>query len=46
LNTKDTDGCEVVAGKLNDTFKNGLFVAMNNDKTFYFYDLAKLGLEP
>lgn len=46
LNTKDTDGCEVVAGKLNDTFKNGLFVAMNNDKTFYFYDLAQLGLEP
>jgi len=46
LNTKDTDGCEVVSVGLNETFKNGLFVAMNNDKTFYFYDLDKLGLDP
>lgn len=44
LNTKQTDGCEVVTIPLNETFKNGLFVAMNDEKNFYFYDLAKLGL--
>ncbi|MCR9181775.1 MAG: phytase [Flavobacteriaceae bacterium] len=44
LNTKQTDGCEVVTIPLNDTFKNGLFVAMNDERNFYFYDLAKLGL--
>jgi len=44
LNTKQTDGCEVVTTPLNDTFKNGLFVAMNDEKNFYFYDLDKLGL--
>jgi len=44
LNTKQTDGCEVVTMPLNDTFKNGLFVAMNDERNFYFYDLAKLGI--
>ena len=42
LSTTETDGCEVVTVPLNDTFKSGLFVAMNNDKDFYFYDLDKL----
>ena len=45
LSTKQTDGCDVVAVPLNSTFKSGLFVAMNDEKNFYFYDLDKLGLE-
>ncbi|MDT0606590.1 phytase [Croceitalea rosinachiae] len=44
LSTSETDGCEVVTIPLNDTFSNGLFVAMNDEKNFYFYDLNKLGL--
>ncbi|RKS53937.1 3-phytase [Gillisia mitskevichiae] len=44
LNTKQTDGCEVVTIPLNNTFKKGLFAAMNNDRNYYFYDLEKLGL--
>ncbi|WP_350286453.1 phytase [uncultured Croceitalea sp.] len=42
LGTLETDGCEVVTVKLNDTFTNGLFVAMNDEKNFYFYDLKKV----
>ncbi|RXG20643.1 3-phytase [Leeuwenhoekiella polynyae] len=42
LATTETDGCEVVTVPLNDSFKNGLFVAMNDDGTFYYYDLGKL----
>ncbi|WP_276168267.1 phytase [Zobellia alginiliquefaciens] len=45
LSTLETDGCEVVTVPLNATFKNGLFVAMNDEKNFYFYDLGKLGME-
>lgn len=45
LSTLETDGCEVVTLPLNNTFLNGLFVAMNDEKNFYFYDLGKLGLE-
>ncbi|WP_158974619.1 phytase [Cellulophaga sp. L1A9] len=45
LATLETDGCDVVTVPLNATFKNGLFVAMNDEKDFFFYDLAKLGLE-
>lgn len=45
LTTKETDGCEVVTVPLNEQFPNGLFVAMNDEKNFYFYDLGKLGLE-
>lgn len=45
LTTKQTDGCDVVAVPLNKTFKSGLFVAMNDEQNFYFYDLDKLGLE-
>jgi 3-phytase len=44
LTTKQTDGCDVVAVPLNEQFPNGLFVAMNDEKNFYFYDLGKLGL--
>jgi 3-phytase len=42
LSTIETDGCEVVSTPLNDTFNSGLFVAMNNNKNFYFYDLDKI----
>ncbi|WP_133674101.1 phytase [Maribacter caenipelagi] len=45
LSTTETDGCEAVTVPLNDMFKNGLFVAMNDEKNFYFYDLGKLGLQ-
>lgn len=45
LATKQTDGCEVVSTSLNDTFESGLFVAMNDDKNFFFYDLKRLKLE-
>lgn len=45
LSTIETDGCEVVTVSLNDKFPNGLFVAMNDEKNFYFYDLKKLGLQ-
>jgi 3-phytase len=45
LSTQQTDGCDVIAVPLNSTFKSGLFVAMNDEKNFYFYDLDKLGLE-
>lgn len=44
LSTLETDGCEVVTIPLNAIFKNGLFVAMNDEKNFFFYDLGKLGL--
>jgi len=42
LTTLETDGCEVVTLPLNDNFPNGLFVAMNDEKNFYFYDLNKI----
>ncbi len=42
LSTYGTDGCEVVTTPLNATFKNGLFVAMNEGKDFYFFDLGKV----
>ncbi|MGB3145271.1 MAG: phytase [Maribacter sp.] len=44
LSTLETDGCEVVTVALNRQFPNGLFVAMNDEKNFYFYDLGKLGI--
>lgn len=45
LTTLETDGCEVVTVPLNNTFPNGLFAAMNDEKNFYFYDLGKFGLQ-
>ena len=42
LGTTETDGCEVYTGYLNEKFPNGLFVAMNDNKNFYFYDLSKI----
>ncbi|MCQ0111616.1 phytase [Zhouia amylolytica] len=45
LSTTETDGCEVVTYPLNKVFSKGLFVAMNDDGTFYFYNYDKLQLE-
>jgi len=42
LTTLETDGCEVVTVPLNDTFSRGLFVAMNDEKNFYFYNFGRL----
>lgn len=42
LGTKATDGCEVYTGYLSEKFKNGLFVAMNEERDFYYYDLSRL----
>ena len=42
LSTTATDGCDVVTVPLNKNFKSGLFVAMNEEKNFYFYDFDKL----
>ncbi|WP_194766636.1 phytase [Tamlana sp. I1] len=44
LGTKETDGCDVTTVALGDKFPNGLFVSMNDEKNFYFHDLAKLKL--
>lgn len=44
LGTTETDGCDVTTVSLGDKFPNGLFVSMNNDKTFFFHDLRKLKL--
>lgn len=42
LGTVETDGCEAVTAPLGGRFPNGLFVAMNDDRTFHFFDLAKV----
>jgi 3-phytase len=34
---RDSDGSDVTAVSLNNTFKHGLFVAMSTDRTFHFY---------
>lgn len=42
LGTVETDGCEVTTVGLGATFPNGLFVAMNDERNFYMYDLGKI----
>jgi len=42
LSTFQTDGCEVVTTPLNTKFDTGLFVAMNDNRNFYFYNLEKI----
>ena len=42
LGTVETDGCEAVTTPLGSLFPNGLFVAMNDDRTFHFFDLGKI----
>lgn len=42
LSTFQTDGCEVVTTPLNAQFKSGLFVAMNDNRNFYYFNLDKV----
>ncbi len=42
LGTRETDGCDVVTSPLGPEFPYGIFVAMNDNKTFHFYDLARI----
>ncbi len=42
--TDSTDGCEAVNIPLNGTFKNGLFVSMNENRNFFFHDLSSFDL--
>lgn len=42
LATTETDGCEVVTQSLGPAFPHGLFVAMNDQRNFYFYDLSRI----
>ncbi|WP_372756821.1 phytase [Mariniflexile sp.] len=44
LGTSETDGCDVTTTALGSKFPNGLFVSMNDEKNFFFHDLAKLKL--
>ena len=44
LGTLETDGCDVTTTALGNKFPNGLFVSMNDEKNFFFHDLAKLKL--
>ncbi|QQY82567.1 phytase [Tamlana sp. s12] len=44
LGTVETDGCDVTTVALGDKYPNGLFVSMNDDRNFFFHDLAKLKL--
>lgn len=44
LGTVETDGCDVTTVDLGAKFPNGLFVSMNDDRNFFFHDLAKLKL--
>jgi 3-phytase len=37
VNASHSDGSDVVAVPLNETFKHGLFVVMSDDKTFHYY---------
>lgn len=44
LGTLETDGCDVTTKSLGSQFPNGLFVSMNDDKTFHFHNFQDLGL--
>ncbi len=44
LSTLETDGCEVTTVSLGSKYPNGLFVAMNDESNFFFYDLSRLSL--
>ncbi len=45
LGTSETDGCDLTTSALGKKFPNGLFVSMNDDKTFFYHDLGRLGLK-
>lgn len=37
VTARQSDGSDVIATPLNNTFKHGIFVVMSNDKTFHYY---------
>ena len=37
--TNESDGSDIIHRKLNSKFKDGLFVAMSDNKTFHFYSV-------
>ena len=37
VSTNESDGSEVTSAALNDSFPDGLFIAMSDDKTFHLY---------
>lgn len=43
--TVESDGSDIIQHKLNRNFKNGLFVAMSNNKTFHFYSTTNFFLD-
>ena len=45
LGTQETDGCDIITKPLNATFPKGIFVAMNNAKDFYYYDITSFDVE-
>ncbi|MGJ5642715.1 phytase [Formosa sp. S-31] len=45
LGTKETDGCDVTTEALGAKYPNGLFVAMNDEKNFFFHSLDSLKLK-
>lgn len=42
LGTIETDGCDVTSKNLGSKFPDGLFVSMNDDKTFHYHDYADI----
>ena len=44
LRTQETDGCDIITSPINSTFPKGIFVAMNNAKDFYYYDITSFDL--
>jgi len=42
VSTNESDGSDVTNAALNDTFPQGLFVAMSDNKTFQFYSWADI----
>lgn len=45
LDTLETDGCDVTTKALDSKYPNGLFVSMNDDKTFHYHDYADIKKE-
>lgn len=42
LGTLETDGCDLTTKNLGSKFPDGLFVSMNDDKTFHYHDYADI----
>ena len=46
LSTRETDGCDLLSAPLPSPFGTGIFIAMSDDKTFQYYSLDSLKMEP